>query len=156
MKRIVIFNLMALMLSAALRAQQTPTATTCSTATLNGAYGVAISGTRPAPSVLPNSIFVAGASEQTIGVVIQTFDGQGNLQQTDNVKGSLSGITPNRPGGGTYSVNSDCTGTYTLNIKGMPFPIVTQIVIVDSGAEFRGVVVSPQAIMIVTNGRKMN
>ncbi len=43
------------------------------------------------------------AIEQAIGVVIQTFDGQGNFQQTDNVKGSISGITPNRPGGGTYS-----------------------------------------------------
>ncbi len=89
-------------------------------------------------------------------MVIQIFDGQGSFSQTDNMKGSVSGITPNRPGSGTYSVNPDCTGTYTLNNKGVPFPIVTQMVIVDGGAEFRGVVVSPQPVMISANGRKMN
>jgi hypothetical protein len=139
-----------------MRAQQTPAATTCGNETLNGAYGVSIAGTRPAPSVLPNSLFLPGYIEQVIGVAIQIFDGQGGFSQTDNLKGLVSGITPNRPGSGTYSVNSDCTGTYTLNNKGVPFPIVTQIVIVDSGAEFRGVVVSPQAVMVTANGRKMN
>jgi hypothetical protein len=157
MKRIVIFNVFAMMMSSvAMHAQQTPPATTCSDATLNGAYGVSISGTRPAPSVLPNIPLFPGAIEQAIGVVIQIFDGQGSFSQTDNVKGSISGITPNRPGSGTYSVNPDCTGTYTLNNKGVPFPIVTQMVIVDGGAEFRGVVVSPQPVMIRANGRKMN
>jgi len=156
MKRIVICNVFAVMISAAaLCAQETSGATTCSNATLDGAYGVNISGTRPAPSVLPNIAVLPGYIEQAIGVVIQIFDGQGNFAQIDNVKGSISGITPNRPGSGVYSVNSNCTGTYTLNNKGVPFPIVTQIVIVDSGAEFRGIVVSPQPVMISANGRKM-
>lgn len=156
MKRIAIFNVFALMLSTAAMRAQTPAATSCSNATLNGAYGVSISGTRPAPSVLPNLLFVPGAIEQAIGVAIQIFDGQGTFSQTDNVKGSISGIVPDRPGSGIYSVNSDCTGTYTLNNKGVPFPIVTHIVIVDSGSEFRGIVVSPQPVMVTANGRKMN
>ena len=155
MKRIVIFNVLALLAFTAAMRAQTAAATTCSNATLNGAYGVSISGTRPAPSVLPNSIVLPGYIEQAIGVVIQIFDGQGNFTQTDNVKGSISGITPNRPGLGTYSVNSDCTGTYSVNNKGVPFPIVTQMVIVDGGAEFRGIVVSPQPVIIMANGRKM-
>ncbi len=155
MKRITMFSAFALLITVGIRAQ-TPVATTCSNATLNGAYGVSISGTRPAPAVLPNSIFLPGYIEQAIGVVIQIFDGQGNFTQTDNVKGSVSGITPNRPGSGIYSVNSDCTGTYTLNNKGVPFPIVTQMVIVNSGAEFRGIVVSPQPVMISASGVRIN
>jgi hypothetical protein len=155
MKRIVILNMFALMVSTAALRAQTSTATTCSNATLNGAYGVSISGTRPAPSVLPNLLYLPGAIEQVIGVVHEIFDGQGSFTQTDNVKGSVSGIIPNRPGSGTYTVNSDCTATHTLNIKGAPFPIVVQLVIVSSGAEFRGIVVSPQALMIATYGTKM-
>ncbi len=157
MKLTVICDVFALMMSAAVMyAQGTPAPAACSNATLTGAYGVSISGTRPAPSVLPNIATLPGYIEQAIGVAVQIFDGQGNFTQMDNVKGSVSGITPNRPGSGTYSVNSDCTGTYMLNNKGVPFPIVTQIVIVNSGAEFRGVVVSPQAVMISASGYKMN
>jgi len=90
-------------------------------------------------------------------VVIHTFDGKGNFTQVDNFKGSLSGITYDRPGGGTYSVNADCTGSYSIFIPGLPFPIiVVRFVIVDSGKEFRGVVVVPQQAMGVANGRKMN
>ncbi len=156
MKPIAIFSAFALMtFTAALRAQA-PAATSCSNATLTGAYGVQISGTRPAPTVLPNSIYLPGAIEQAIGVVMQIFDGNGNFTQTDNTHGSISGVIPNRPGSGTYSVNSGCTGSYTLNNTGVPFPIVTQMVVVNSGAEFLAVVVSPQTVLISANGRKMN
>lgn len=155
MKRIATFNVIALMVSISAAYSQTPGAGTCSNATLTGAYGVNITGTRPAPSVLPGISALAGFIEQVIGVVIQTFDGAGNFTQTDNVKGSLSGITPDRPGSGTYNVNADCTGTYTLNNTGTPFPIVNRIVIVNGGSEFRSVVVSPQAVMVAANGRKM-
>ena len=154
MKRITTFSAFALLTFTVGMRAQAPAAATCSNATLNGAYGVSISGTRPAP--VGNGNFLPGYIEQVIGVVIQTFDGQGNFSQTDNVKGTVSGIIPNRPGSGTYSVNADCTGTYTVNNKGVPFPIVTQMVIVDGGAEFRGIVVSPQPVMVSANGRKMN
>ena len=127
----------------------------CSNATLNGDYGVQISGTRPAPSILSGSQATPGTIEQAIGVVVQTFDGNGGFVQTDNVKGSLSGITPNRPGTGTYSVNPDCTGTYTVLITGNP-PIVTQFVIVDNGQGFLSVVISPQPVSITAIGKKMH
>lgn len=157
MKRMMLLGAAVVMTSTAVIRAQTPVSSACTNATLTGSYGVSISGTRPAPSILPNlAFFLPGATEQAIGVVIQTFDGSGKFTQTDNVKGSLSGITPNRPGSGIYSVNSDCTGTYTVNNAGVPFPIVTQMVIVDSGAEFRGIVLSPQPVMITANGRKMN
>ena len=127
----------------------------CSTATLKGYYGVQITGARPAPAVLGGVQALPGTTEQVIGVVVQIFDGMGNFTQTDNVKGSLSGITPNRPGIGTYSVNPDCSGTYTVNSAGSP-PIVNQFVIVDNGDGFLTLVTSPQPVMVTAIGRKMS
>lgn len=95
--------------------------TPCSLATLQGAYGVTVAGIVPAPSVLPTYFFSPGTPEQIIGIAIQTFDGKGGFTQTDNVKGTLSGIVPDRPGRGTYSVNADCTGTYTV-LRPDPLP----------------------------------
>jgi hypothetical protein len=156
MNRIVsgIVTAACLLLSAAALPGQTPAAGTCSNASLKGSYGVALSGTRPAPTILPNVNFLPGAMEQVIGVVIMIPDGNGNFTQTDNVKGSLSGITPNRPGTGTYTVNADCTGTYTVLNAGSP-PIVNQFVLVNGGASFMSIVVSPQPVMVTAQGTKM-
>lgn len=158
MNRIVKSLMVASMLSTtALHAQPPAASAACSNQTLQGAYGVQISGTRPAPSILPGfGFYLPGAMEQVIGVVIQNFDGNGNFTQVDNVKGSLSGIIFDRPAVGTYIVNADCTGTFTLNNPGVPFPIINRFVIVDSGKEFLSIVVSPQAVMVAARGRKMN
>jgi hypothetical protein len=133
-------------------------ATTCSNATLEGVYGISISGTRPAPppaSGTPN--YVPGTIEQVIGVDTRTFDGQGNFTQISNEKGSLSGIVvPNSAVHGTYSVNPDCSGTTTINIPGLPFPVVLDMVIVNQGREFRAIVASPQPVMVSSDGRKVN
>ena len=71
--------------------------TVCSNATLKGYYGLQITGTRPAPSVLSGIQATPGTTEQVVGVVFVDYDGAGNFSQTDNVKGSLSGITFDRP-----------------------------------------------------------
>jgi len=78
----------------------------CSAATLKGTYALTFSGfftTGPVPAAINAFIPVAGG-----GLV--TFDGNGNLSASETV--SLGGlITPvNIPG--TYTVNSDCTGTF--------------------------------------------
>ena len=128
----------------------------CSIETLKGEYGTSISGTRPAPprlSGVPN--YVPGTIEQVIGVGVLTFDGNGAFTQTTNEKGSLSGIVvPNRAGSGTYTVNSDCSGTSTLNIPGLPFSIVSDFVIVDRAREFHAFVASPQLVVVATVGRR--
>lgn len=128
--------------------------TVCSNATLKGYYGLQIKGTRPAPSVLSGIQATPGTTEDVIGVVIQIFDGAGGFTQTDNVKGSLSGITPDRGGIGTYSVNPDCTGVFTVNNPGNP-PIVNRFVIVDNGQGILTAVVSPQPVMVTATGKKM-
>jgi hypothetical protein len=128
--------------------------TVCSNATLRGYYGLQITGTRPAPSILSGIQATPGTIEEVAGVVVQVFDGAGGFTQTDNVKGSLSGIKFDRAGAGDYSVNPDCSGTFTVNNPGSP-PIVNRFVISDNGQAFTTVVVSPQAVMVTATGRKM-
>ena len=73
----------------------------------------------------------------------------------DNVKGTLSGIVTDRPGRGTYSVNANCTGTFSILRPDPLPPIVTRFVIVDGGKELRVVVVSPLANLTLAQGRKI-
>ena len=134
----------------ALKADQT-----CGNETLQGSYGLLISGSRLAPSIPVGQPGYVGQVEQVVGSVIEIFDGKGNFTQVDNVKGSLSGITPDRPGKGTYTVNPDCS--YTLFVS--PFPgliIVSKGVIVDGGKEFRQFTVIPDSFNITAIGRKIN
>jgi hypothetical protein len=128
----------------------------CTIETLNGDYGISISGTRPAPpplSGIPN--YVPGTIEQVIGVGVRTFDGQGGFAQTTNEKGALSGIlVPNLSASGTYTVNSDCSGTLTLHIPNLPFPVVYDFVITDRAREFLAIVASPQLVMVTNAGHR--
>ena len=151
MHKTTLFQLAGMLLTALATAQAQAL---CSNATLKGNYGLQITGTRPAPSVLSGIQATPGTTEQVAGVVIQIFDGTGGFTQTDNVKGSLSGISFDRAGVGTYSVKEDCTGTFTVNNPGSP-PIVNRLVIVDNGHTFLTAVVSPQAVMVTAMGRKM-
>ena len=110
----------------------------CSAATIRGNYGIQIQGTRPAPG---------GVIESVIGVVLRNYDGAGNITQVDNVKGSVTGIVPDRFGTGTYEVNADCTGVSRF----MPGPgilLEERMVIVDGGREIRTMVLAPAGVMI--------
>ena len=46
------------------------------------------------------------------------------------------------PATGTYTVNPDCTGTFTLNFTDGRPPVVANFVVVESGSEIDAVVVS--------------
>ena len=101
----------------------------CSNATLKGEYAFAVTAYTP-----------PGGSPQVVAG-IKTFDGKGNLTQRDYIGDSLRtrGQTDFSPEGqetGTYTVNSDCTGSavINLNVPSTPFPHgVIQIVFVISG-----------------------
>jgi hypothetical protein len=78
----------------------------CTAATLNGTYALTFSGfsTRgPVPAAINNFTPVAGG-----GLV--TFDGNGNLSASETV--SVGGLISPVNVPGTYTVNSDCTGTF--------------------------------------------
>ena len=89
-----------------------------------------------------------------IGVVIRTYDGAGNFTQLDNVKGAASGFAPDRPGSGTYVVNSNCTAT-TLFQPGPGVSIEERMVILDYGHEVRSITVSPQPLMVTAVGKRV-
>jgi hypothetical protein len=123
----------------------------CSVATLRGAYGIQIQGTRPALPPAP-----AGTIETVIGVIVRQYDGRGGFTQINNEKGSISGLGPvDRAGFGTYQVNEDCSGSHELHIPGVPNPITDRFVIVDFGREVRHFVVTPLPVMVTGVSRKM-
>ncbi len=93
--------------------------------------------------------------EQVLGSVVQIFDGKGSFTQVDNVKGTVAGIIPDRPGKGTYTVNPDCSLTQVVSPPGQA-DITSKGVIVDGGREFRQNTITPDSFMISTIGRKMN
>jgi hypothetical protein len=103
----------------------------CSDASLTGKYGQTISGELlPGPGVvLPQN-----------GVAMTTFDGHGEFSQVDFVviNGSpQSSVFQTETG--TYKVNSDCTGTATINYPNGS-KIDLELVVVNQGREFRTVV----------------
>jgi hypothetical protein len=112
----------------------------CSEATVRGDYGIQIQGTRPAPG---------GLTEAVIGIVLRTYDGEGNFSQVSNLKGSITGTNPDSQSVGTYEVNADCTGT----IRAQPLPGIVleeRMVIVDNGREIRAAVMTPTAVVITS------
>jgi hypothetical protein len=72
----------------------------CSNATLHGTYSDSDTGT-----IIGAGLFA--------GVNLDRFDGKGNLTASgmSSVNGSVSAVAAS----GTYTVNPDCTGTYTVS-----------------------------------------
>lgn len=98
----------------------------CSNATLTGTYSDQDTGT------------IVGVGPFA-GVNVDTFDGNGNLtiSGTSSVNGSVSpGVET-----GTYQVNSDCTGTYTVSGGGIT--IDAFFVIDEAGNELKIVITDP-------------
>jgi hypothetical protein len=118
----------------------------CSEATLHGAYGIQIQGTRPSGP--------GGPIESVVGVLIRVYDGRGHFTQVDNVKGSITGIVPDREGSGTYEVDEDCTGV--TNFEPGPGIVITEkLVIVDRGREVLSIVSNPLPNMVSTVQKKI-
>jgi hypothetical protein len=118
-------------------------ARSCDAATLKDGYGLLVTGTRTLGS---------GVIETFVTVSMVTFDGKGAFTANGVSHGSTTGVRKG-PAAGTYAVNSDCTGTWTTNIPGVP-PIVADFVIVDRGREIRAVSVSAGEISTGNARRK--
>jgi hypothetical protein len=127
--------------SASARAKDSEKKGGCSLATIKGTYGIQMSGTRPSAP--------GGPAETVIGVVIRRYDGMGGLEQIDNIKGSLSGWVPDRPGSGTYTVDETCSGVAVFT-PGPGILLEERFVIVDDGNEIRSMTSLPPPVMVTT------
>lgn len=134
MKRVVnIFGLVALVASGVGYAQNS--FSVCNNKLIAGNYGFTIQGTK---------LGGAGYTGQQEGVAMTQFDGIGALSQIDTVTvaGEVVADFTHTPATGTYVVNSDCTGTFTINFTDGRPPITASFVVVDGGAEIDTVVTS--------------
>jgi hypothetical protein len=82
----------------------------CTDSTIKGSYAFTIHG----------QILTPGGPLLVDGIAKTTFDGNGELTQVSAV--AINGNIPLiwSPSSGTYTVNSDCTGTMTLISTGQP------------------------------------
>jgi hypothetical protein len=108
----------------------------CNNRLIEGTYGFTIEGQKLAGP---------GPVGPLVGVAITTFDGEGNLSQVDSVVigGSQVADFTHPPAGGTYSVNANCTGTFTIEFRDGRPPVTVDFVIVDNGREIDTVVLPP-------------
>ena len=109
----------------------------CSTATLNGTYALTFSGftTRgPVPAAINNFTPVAGG-----GLV--TFDGNGSVSASETV--SVGGLISPVNVPGTYTVNSDCTGTFITTPNAQ-----LNLVILSNGKEIQAVNTVPGNVIL--------
>ena len=112
----------------------------CHEGTITGKYSFSITGLRPAASA-------PGQLEQVIAVGVRDFDGMGGYTQVMTEKGSLTAAAVvDAPGSGTYTVNRDCTGTFT-SAAGFQ----SRFVIQDNGKEIRWIVVTPSVVTVAAH-----
>jgi hypothetical protein len=106
----------------------------CSNATLKGTYAHRASGFETAPPALAGPI---------VGVGTDTFDGNGGVTSvaTLSVNGNIIPLTAT----GTYNVNSDCTGTYTIQGGGGITRLV--FVIIDNGSDIQAICIDPGVVL---------
>lgn len=122
----------------------------CSARTIRGDYGIQMQGTRPTPP--PNPV-----AETVVGVVLRNYDGYGNFTQIDNMKGSVTGIVPDRPGMGTYEVNPDCSGItlFQPDPNNPNLVIKERIVVLRGGREIRSITESPAPLMVSSVAKRI-
>lgn len=111
----------------------------CSDETLKGTYGLRVSG-----EILEGSTVAAFRD----GVDLATFDGKGSFSQEDFVlsngeppAGPFDSDGFNDMESGLYTVNADCTGTFTINEPG-PVVIVVMFVLTNGGQTMHAIVSS--------------
>jgi hypothetical protein len=110
----------------------------CSNLTLKGTFAHTANGYVTAPPAMAGPF---------VGVGTDTFDGTGGFTAiaTVSANGNIFPLT----GTGTYKVNSDCTGTYTI-----PGVTTLSFVIADSGNEIHAICVDPGVVLSHTFKRQ--
>ena len=107
----------------------------CNNKLIEGNYGFTIQGAK---------LGGMGPTGSQVGVAMSQFDGKGNFTQIDTVtiNGEVVADFTHTPATGTYTVNSNCTGTFTIDFTDGRPPVTTSFVVVDNGSEIDTVVTS--------------
>ena len=113
---------------------------TCSNAILQGAYGGSVG-----MLVLPSAGMPVGAATPRAVLLRYSFDGKGNFTATATLNDD--GTVVKSLDTGTYTVNSDCTGTVFTNGSTRS----VEIVVVDSGKEFYSIRTDPSTLVFIFN-----
>jgi hypothetical protein len=139
MKRSIIAKTFTIAAVVALAAAIAPAANAadrgCSNASIKGTFAFEATGSHFPPS---------GVALLDV-VFVQTFDGNGGLTatglQSDN--GKILQVTQT----GTYTVNPDCTGTYTVLVSPLGFTVHFFFVIADSGNELKVISIDTNTVL---------
>jgi hypothetical protein len=107
----------------------------CTDELIKGTYGFTVTGDKLAG---------LGPVGSQVGVALTDFDGRGGLSQIDTVTidGQVVADFTHTPATGSYKVNSNCTGSFTLTFTDGRPPVTTAFIVVSGGAEIDTVVVS--------------
>jgi hypothetical protein len=138
MKRNTIAKTFAIAAVTALALGMAPTAKAdnkgCSNSSLKGTFAHRASGFVTAPPAMAGPF---------AGVGTDTFDGTGGItgSATLSINGNIVPLTET----GTYKVNSDCTGTYTVKSAGGT--TIASFVITDGGNEIQAICTDPGIVL---------
>jgi hypothetical protein len=139
---LIVCGLLAFSVSAVAQSISEASGGRCSNRTLNGDYGFTLEGT------------ILGPNTPLRGLVMQHYDGNGNITQVDHVIDD--GMPPTQewaPGTGTYTVNPDCTGAGVINSSSGHGPLPIHFVVVNNGKQIFQVV---DGNAVSTVGHKVN
>ena len=139
MKRITIAQAFTIAAITVLAVGLAPTANAkgCSNATLKGTFAEKDTGFIPNPPPANPSLFA--------GVNLDTFDGKGTITAIGFATVDGNGAPQTEIG--TYTVNPDCTGTYTVQINPGAITAHAFFVIDESGDELQIIVSDPGAVV---------
>jgi hypothetical protein len=115
----------------------------CSNATLKGTYVDKDTGFLTAPNAVASPF---------AGLNIETFDGNGKMTGTGigSLNGNIVAVTQT----GTYKVNPDCTGSYTVKIDPLGLTVHGSFVIVDGGNELQIIITDPGTVITCVARRR--
>ena len=115
----------------------------CSNGIMKGTFTFTATGSITAPPAIAGNFAEVGT---------QTFDGAGGT--TGSAVLSANGTIIPVTWTGTYTVNADCTGTYTLLISPFNSTVRSYFVVADNGAEFQAIETEPNLIIIRVGRRQ--
>jgi hypothetical protein len=139
---------LALMFTAAAQTAMGPTTSPlCKESLIRGTYAFTLEGQK---------LGGPGPVGSQVGVAMTTFDGVANLYQIDSVTigGTKVSDFNNPPASGAYSVNSDCTGTFTIVFQDGRPTVTVNFVISQNGDEIDTVVVAPNVLATRSIGKR--